>query len=134
MNQPTPDKSGMSLVRCENERDLERYNADRLSRELWDHDMPRRFPIYLVFHHGHIVGFFIALHQTVIYPALHPEQMSPREFIKVVRSLVTEMKRHVGDPVFMLCDKVEGFGPKNLRRVRLKRAPETAHIYDEEAP
>lgn len=134
MNQTDPDKSRMSLLRCENERDLERYNADQLSRDLWNRDMPRRFPIYLVFYDGRIVGFFQAIQQTVVYPALHPDRMSPRVFLKVVKSLVTEMKRHVGDPIFMLCDKAEALGPKNLRRVRLKRAPENAHVYDEEAP
>jgi hypothetical protein len=133
MNQSTPDKSDMMLVRCNNERDLLRYNADQLSRELWDHDMPRQYPIYLVFYKGRICGFFLAIEQTVIYPAMHPEVMNPREFLKVVRSLVTEMKRHVGNPLFMLCDKSEAFGEKNLRRIRLKRAPENAFIYDEEA-
>jgi hypothetical protein len=133
MNQSSPDKSDMSLVRCSNEGDLFKFNADGLSRRLWNRDMPRQFPIYLVFHKGRICGFFQALEQTVVYPAMHPEEMSPREFLKVVKSLVTEMKRHVGNPLFMLCEKAEALGEKNLRRIRLKRAPENAYIYDEEA-
>jgi hypothetical protein len=38
-----------------------------------------------------------------------------------------------GNPIFMLCDFADKLGAKNLRRVRLKRAQETAYIYDEEA-
>jgi hypothetical protein len=132
LEQP-PEKTGISLIRCNNEKELRRFNADQLSRELWHNDMPRVYPTYLVFYHGRLCGFFQTVPQMVVYPAMHPEQLSSREFLKVTRSLVTEFKRLMGNPIIMLCDKVIDFGPKNLKRVRLKRAPETAFVYDEEA-
>jgi len=128
----TPDKSNMSLIPIENERQIQEFGIDQIARELWGGPVSRQFPIYLVLHYGKPVGFFQALRQTCIYPALHPEMMTPREFIKVVKSLVTEMKRHVGNPLFMLCKKATEIGPKGMRMVRLTKAPEEAYIYCEE--
>jgi hypothetical protein len=122
----------MSLIRIDTERDILKFGIDQIAQELWGGPVERQFPIYLVTHKGHVCGFFQALEQTCIYPALHPEMMSPREFVKVVKSLVTEMKRHVGNPLFMLCKKATEIGPKGMRMVRLTKAPEEAYIYTEE--
>ena len=126
------DKSDMSLIPIENERQIAEFGIDRIARELWGGPVSRQFPIYLVLHKGHVCGFFQAIKQTVVYPALHPEMMTPREFVKVVKSLTTEMKRHVGNPLFMLCKKATEIGPKGMRMVRLTKAPEEAYIYTEE--
>lgn len=128
----TPDKSDISLISIKNEKDIATFGVDALSRQLWDKPVPRQYPIYLVFHHGKPVGFFLASQKTVIYPALHPEFMTTKEFIKINRSLVTEMKRMTGDPIFMLCEKAEKLGNKTLSAIRLKLAPEHAFIYSEE--
>jgi hypothetical protein len=122
----------MGLIRVDNERQLLEFGIDRISQEIWGGPVERHFPIYLVFHKGHLCGFFQAIQQTIIYPAIHPEMMHAREFVKVVKSLVTEMKRHVGNPIFMLCQKATEIGPKGMRMVRLKKAPEEAYIYTEE--
>jgi hypothetical protein len=131
--QDLPDKSGISLVRIDNEREMRKWNVDQLSQELWGGECPRQYPVYLVFHEGNPVGYFLTIQQMVVYPALHPERISPREFMKITRSLVSEFKRMVGNPIFMMCKRDREFGEKNFRRIRLKRAEETAYIYDEEA-
>jgi hypothetical protein len=128
----TPNKSQMSLLRIDNERGIARFGIDKIAQELWGEPVSRQFPIYLVLHKGHVCGFFQAIQQTCIYPAIHPEMMTPREFVKVVKSLVTEMKRHVGNPVFMLCKKATEIGPKGMHMVRLKKASEEAYVYTEE--
>lgn len=136
MSLPTldsPNKTGISLIRINNEKEMRKWNVDVLSRELWGDDCPRRYPVYLVFHHGEPVGYFLAIQQMVIYPALHPERTSPRTFMKIARSLATEVKRMTGNPLFMLCKKDAEFGAKNMKRIRLKKADENAYIYDEEA-
>lgn len=130
----SPDKTGISLVQVNNEKEMRRWNVDVLSRELWGDDCPRQYPVFLVFYHGQPVGYFLTIRQLVAYPALHPDRISPREFLKITRSLVTEAKRTFGDPIFMLCKKDAEFGEKNMRRIRLKRAEENAYVYDEEAP
>ena len=122
----------MSLIRIENERQIHEFGIDRIARELWGGPVSRQYPIYLVVHKGQPCGFFQALQQTVIYPAIHPEMVSPREFVKVVKSLVTEMQRHTGNPLFLLCAKATEIGEKGMRMVRLKKAPEEAYIYCEE--
>lgn len=127
-----PDKSDISLISIKNEKDIATFHVDAMSQQLWGHPVPRRYPIYLVFHHGKPVGFFLAYQQTVIYPALHPEFMTSKEFIKVNRSLVNEMKRFAGNPIFMLCDKFKSLGEKTMHAFRLKPAPETAFVYSEE--
>lgn len=136
MSQPmldSPDKTGISLICINNEKEMRRWNVDELSQQLWGDDCPRQYPVYLVFHNGMPVGYFLAVQQMVVYPALHPERISPREFLKIVRSLVTEFKRMMGNPIYMLCKKDAEFGSKNLRRIRLKKAEENAYIFDEEA-
>lgn len=120
------------MVRVENEKELRRYNVDAMAQSLFGEPAERYYPIYLVFHHGRLVGYFHAVQQLVVYPALHPELMSPREFIKIVRSLATEFKRMTANPLFMLCGKALELGDKHMLKVRLKRAPETAYIYTEE--
>lgn len=112
---------------------MRKWSVDLLSRDLWGGECPRQYPVYVVFHHGEPVGYFLAIQQTVVYPALHPERISPRDFLKITRSLVTEVKRMTGNPLIMLCKKDAEFGEKNMRRVRLKKAEENAYIYDEEA-
>lgn len=130
----SPDKTGISLVCINNEKEMRKWQVDELAHQLWGNkNVPRRYPVYVVFHYGKPVGFFVAVQQTVVYPALHPERMSPREFLKITRSLVTEFKRMTGDPLIMLCKKDAEFGAKNMRRIRLKKAEENAYIFDEEA-
>jgi hypothetical protein len=131
--QDSPDKTGISLIRINNEKEMRRWGVDLLSRDLWGGDCPRQYPVYVIFHHGKPVGYFLTIQQMVVYPAMHPGRISPREFLKITRSLVSEFKRMTGNPIFMLCKKDAEFGEKNMRRVRLKRAEENAYIFDEEA-
>jgi hypothetical protein len=128
-----PDKAGISLVRCNNERDLVRWDLDTIGQELTGKAIPRLFPIYLVFYQGQLCGYFQTVQQLVIYPAIHPDRLSPRTFVKVVRSLASEMKRFAGNPLFLLCEKAQQLGPRRMKMIRLKKADETAYIYDEEA-
>lgn len=130
---PEPDKTGIALVRCDSEKDLVRWDIDNLARELTGKDLPRLFPIFLILHQGTLRGYFQTVQQLVVYPGLHPDKMTPREFLKLSRSLITEFKRMSGNPIFMLCGQAEQLGAKNMRRIRLKKAKETAYIYDEEA-
>jgi hypothetical protein len=136
--QDLANKSTISIIRVNNEKELRRYNVDAIANVLFGSDATRLYPIYLVFHHGRLLGYFHAVQQLVVYPALHPdpEKMTPeefREFMEVGRSLVTEFKKMSGNPLFMLCEKMTKVGAKNMRRIRLKQTEETAFMYDEEA-
>jgi hypothetical protein len=131
--QDSPDKTGISLIRINNEREMRKWRVDLLSRDLWGGDCPRQYPVYIIFHHGKPVGYFQLIEQVVVYPALHPDKISPRAFLHIARSLVTEIKRMTANPIFMLCKKDAEFGAKNMTRVRLKKADENAYIFDEEA-
>jgi hypothetical protein len=128
----TPDKNGISVICCENERDLLRYRIDELARTITEDQVPRTFPVYLFFYHGTLRGWANVRLQHVVYPCIHPDKVPPREFFKLTRSLVTEFKRFAGDPIFMLCDYARALGPKHMRRLRLKPAEETAYVYTEE--
>jgi hypothetical protein len=59
--------------------------------------------------------------------------MNVREYLKITRSLITEIKRTCGNPLFMLCDRALNGGKRVLKHVRLKRAEETAFVYDNDA-
>lgn len=133
MNQITPDKTDISLVRCENERAIERYNLDRLAHKVIGQPVMRAFPVYVVFYHGRLIGYFHALQKTVIHPAFDLDAVSSGEILKIVKSLVTEMKRHAGDPLFVLCKGVQEFREEKLHLVRLKKSEDSLWLYDEEA-
>jgi hypothetical protein len=131
--QDSPDKTGIALIRCDNEKDLLRWDVDKLARDMLGKDLPRLFPTFLIFYDGVIRGYFQTVQQLVVYPGIHPDKISPRQFLKISRSLITEVKRNFGNPIFMLCPVAERLGAKNMRRVRLKKAEETPYLYDEEA-
>lgn len=133
MTQTEPDKTGISLVCCSNEKDLARYNVDKIAHEIWGGHIPRHYPIFLVFYKGTLRGYVQAVPQVCIYTTLHPELMNIREYLKITRSLIAEIKRSYGNPVFMLCDRALNSGARVLKHVRLKKAPETAFIYDDQA-
>jgi hypothetical protein len=130
--QDSPDKSDISLVVVHNEKELQRYNVDAIAKDLGG-PLERIYPIYLVFYKGTLRGYFQAVQQTCIYTTLHPELMNVREYLKITRSLITEVKRNCGNPIFMLCDRALNTGARVLKHVRLKRATETAFVYDEKA-
>jgi hypothetical protein len=127
-----PDKSAISVICCESEKDLRRYPIDELAQDIIGEDVPRTFPVYLFFYNGTLRGWANVRLQHIVYPCIHPDKIPPREFVKLTRSLVTEFKRHTGDPIFMLCDYARRLGPKHMRRLRLKPAEEQAYIYTEE--
>lgn len=134
MNQTEPDKSGISLVRCNNEKELMRFDVDAIAKDLNNGEpLLRMYPVYLVFYNGTLRGYFQAIQQTCIYTTLHPELMSVREYLKITRSLITEVKRACGNPLFQLCDRALSSGSRVLKHVRLKRAKETTFIYDDQA-
>jgi hypothetical protein len=130
--QDSPDKSHISLIVVNNEKELQRYNVDAIAHSLGG-TLDRMYPIYLVFYKGTLRGYFQAIQQTCIYTTLHPELMNVREYLKITRSLITEIKRAAGNPIFMLCDRALTTGSRVLKHVRLKRATETAFIYDDQA-
>jgi hypothetical protein len=130
--QDLPDKSNISLIVVNNEKELQRYNVDAIAKSLGG-PLLRMYPIYLVFYKGTLRGYFHAIQQTCIYTTLHPELMNVREYLKITRSLITEIKRASGNPLFMLCDRALTTGSRVLKHVRLKRTPETAFQYDEDA-
>ena len=120
------------MVVVRNEKELQRYNVDAIAADLGG-PLDRIYPIYLVFYKGTLRGYLQAVQQTCVYTTLHPELMNIREYLKITRSLITEIKRSTGNPIFMLCDRAINGGKRVLKHVRLKRAPETAFIYDENA-
>jgi hypothetical protein len=134
MNQLDPDKSGINLIRIQNEREIERFNLDELAQKVIGKPVQRDFPIYLVLFRGRLAGYFHAVQKTVIHPAFDLEAMHAGDILKIARSLATELKRHTGDPLFVICKQVEKFREGKLHCIRLKKAEETLYYYDEEAP
>lgn len=130
--QDSPDKSDISIVVVKNEKELQCYNIDAIAADLGGR-LERMYPIYLVFYKGTLRGYLQAIPQTCIYTTLHPELMNIREYLKITRSIITEIKRSCGNPIFMLCDRALNSGKRVLKHVRLKRAQETAFIYDDDA-
>jgi hypothetical protein len=133
--QSEPDRSDISLVVVKNEKELQRYNLDAIAQDLGG-NLERMYPIYLVFYKGTLRGYFQAIQQTCIYTTLHPELMNVREYLKITRSLITEIRRTCGNPLFMLCERAQragAHGGRVLKHVRLKRPPETVYVYDEDA-
>ena len=119
----------ISLIRVNNEKELARYNVDELAHEIHHHDVPRSFPLYLVYYQGRIRAYIQMIEQIVVYPAFNPKLMEPRDFLRVVADLVTECKRLYGNPLFMLCEIAEELGEKHMASLRLKKAGETAYVY-----
>jgi hypothetical protein len=126
-------KSPISLITVSNEKELARYNIDEIARSLFGHDAFRMFPIYVIFYHGRLRGYLHAVQQTVIYPALHPDMMTTREFIRISRTLAKEIKRMAGNPLFMFCPKGLEIGPRALKAMKVKKSTDTAFTYNEEA-
>lgn len=126
-----PDQD-ISLIEVRNEKDLERYNVDGLATELTGKPVQRIFPIFIVFHRGEVKGYFQAIQQTCIYPAIHPEVMGAKEYIKIMSSLITEIKRAVGNPIFMVCNRADKMSAAALKMMRVKKAEENAYVYSEE--
>jgi hypothetical protein len=119
----------IALIRINNEKELARYNVDELAQEIHRQDVPRSFPIYLVYYEGKVRAYIQMIEQVVVYPAFDPKLMEPRDFLRVVADLVTECKRTYGNPLFMLCDIAEELGEKHMASLRLKKADETAYVY-----
>ena len=130
--QDLPDKSGIGIVTVRNEKELQRYNVEAIAKDLGG-PLERLYPIYLIFYKGTLRGYVQTVQQTCVYTTLHPELMNIREYLHITRSIITEIKRYAGNPIFMLCDRALNTGKRVLKHVRLKRAPETAFIYDEDA-
>jgi hypothetical protein len=128
-----PDKSNISLVCCNNEKELSRYNVDQIAHELWKGHVPRLYPIFLVFYKGDLRGYVQIIRQPCVYTTLHPELMNVREYLKITRSLITEIKRQYAKPLFMLCNRALNGENRVLKLGRLNRAEETAFVYDNEA-
>jgi hypothetical protein len=119
----------ISLIRVNNEKELRRYNVDALACTVHGCDAERRFPLFLVYYHGRIRAYIQMIEQVVVYPAFDPKLMEPRDFLQVVADLATECKRNYGNPLFMLCDVAEQLGEKHMASLRLKKADETAYVY-----
>ena len=95
--------SEISIVRISSERELIEHDLDTISQAINGKDAERLFPIYMVYYREEFRGYFHAIPQTVIYPAIHKEFMKAHEYVHIVKSLVNEMTRMVGNPLFMLC-------------------------------
>jgi hypothetical protein len=122
----------ISLLTISTEKELVKYDLDRLSEELTGKPIQRLFPIYMVFHKGLLRGFFQAPVRTVVYPAIHPDTCGPKEYSKIVKSLAIEIKRATGNPIFMLCTRANELGDDTLYGFGLKRSEEQAFEYCEE--
>lgn len=119
----------ISLIRIENEKELQRYNVDELAQDIHGCGAPRMFPLYLVYFKGRIRAYVQMVEQMCIYPAFNPELMTPRDFMQVVADMALEVKRCYGNPLFLLCEVAEQLGEKHMASLRLKKAPETAYRY-----
>ena len=122
----------ISLIRINNEKELCRYNVDALAQTIHACDAPRRFPLFLVYYRGQVRAYFQICERVVVTPGLHPDLLSPSDFVRIVRDLAIETKRQYGDPIFMLCGLAQELGEQHMKTLRLKKAPETAYIYTEE--
>jgi hypothetical protein len=124
-----PDKSNISIITIHTEKDILRYGLDELSIQLCGEPAQRIFPIYVCFHHGKCRGFFIAPQRCVVEPTIHPEMRHLKEYQELVSSLVTEVKKMTGNPIFLLCARAEKLGEKLMRSFRLKKCASQAYEY-----
>lgn len=130
--QDSAKESGISIVRISSERELVEHKLDEAAQAITGKDAERLFPIYMVFYKEIFRGYFHAIPQTVIYPAIHKEFMKAHEYIHVVKSLTTEMTRMVGNPLFMLCPRAGDLGEETLAKMCLRQTPEIAYMYKPE--
>ena len=119
----------ISLLTINTEKELLKWDLDRLAQELTGKPALRLFPIYLVFYKGKLKGYFQAPVQTVVYPAIHPDNFQPQEYRKIVSSLAREIKRTVGNPLFLLCERALHLGDETLLTLGLKRSTNNAYVY-----
>lgn len=125
------DKPEIALRLIENEKALQAMNLDEASVAFTKRRVPRMFPIFVVFYKGKFAGYFQVIQQAIIYPEVHPHLLEGlHQYVDLVSALATETQRNCGNPIFMLCDKVNSLGEKVLKSMRLKRSEETAYLYD----
>lgn len=127
------DSPDIALKVIENEKALAELELDAAARAFTGERVPRFYPIFVVFYKGKFAGYFQTRQQIVIYPELHPHMVGGmHNYVDLVSTLATETVRNCGNPIFLLCKKANGFGNALLKRMRLKRADETAYIYAED--
>ena len=122
----------ISLVTIETEKDIQRYDLDRLAQELTGKPLERFYPIYLVFHHGRLRGFFQSQLRACIYPAIHAELMHAEEYRKIMSSLIREIKRATGNPLFLVCERAEKFSQASLTAFGVRKSSDIAYECCEE--
>lgn len=62
------------------------------------HEAPSMFPIDLAYVNGDLKGFYQITERAVIYPALHPEKTSPRDFYRLFHHLFASYRQRYGNP------------------------------------
>jgi hypothetical protein len=129
--QDSPNKD-ISILTADNEKDILRYDLDKLAMEMTGEPVERTFPIYIVFHHGRCRGYFIAPQRTVVYPTIHPEIRHLDEYRELLTTLAGDIKRLTGNPIFMLCARAEKMGERLVRTFKVKKCAQQAYEYIED--
>lgn len=62
------------------------------------HEVPSMFPIDLAYVNGDLKGWYQITERAVIYPALHPEKTSPRDFYRLFKQLFAFYLQRYGNP------------------------------------
>jgi hypothetical protein len=118
----------VTLERLHRPEDAERVGLPALARS-FGHEPPKVYPIDLVRVGGEPKGYFVVQDQVVIYPALHPGLLSPRETLEVFRHASRAYRQRYGDPYLRLDASYGPDGPTPEKMERLGLAAVHKQFY-----
>lgn len=121
-------RAPVTLERLHRPEDAERVGLAALARS-FGHAPPRVYPIDLVRVGGEPKGYFVVQDQVVIYPALHPGRLSPRETVEVFRHAARAYRQRYGDPYLRLDAEYASGGPTPGKVERLGLAAVHKQFY-----
>jgi hypothetical protein len=61
------------------------------------HRFPEIFPVDLAYVNGELKGYYQVTEHAVVYPALHPERTSPRDFYRLFHHLLAAYRQRYGN-------------------------------------
>lgn len=123
----TKPRYKIEQVRIDDMDGVEKWGLERFAAE-FGHRIAPVFPIFLVFVDGALVCYYYAQPQVCIYPAAHPDLVTPRIFYEGGKVLVAAAKKVFGNPLWMIEAGAPGDDPGMMKKLRLNRT--TLRVYE----
>jgi hypothetical protein len=117
-------------IRIDDWKSVEKWQLDRFAAE-FGHKIRPVFPIFLVFGNGVLCGYYYAQPQVCIYPAFHPDLVTPRMFYEGGKVLVAATKQVFGNPLWMIEEGAPGDQPGVMEKLHAHRTPLRVYEVDE---